>query len=214
MAGVFRDPVGVFCDLASLETLPARALREGLAEIVKAAIIAGPAPFAGLEAIAPEPLRDWPWEDVVEDAVLLKCDIVARDREEHGVRELLNLGHTFGHAIEHASGYRVSHGAAVAIGLRAAGMLAIETGRFSEAEEERVYALLRLLKLPVTIDAALAPSDVLRAMQIDKKTRDGEVRFVLPRAIGDVESGVTAPARTVRGVLAGLSARPPTRKAR
>jgi 3-dehydroquinate synthetase len=132
--------------------------------------------------------------------------IVADDRQEAGIREVLNLGHTFGHALETASGFRISHGVGVALGLRAAGLLALRTGRFSEGEHFRVLGTTALLGMPlrtsIGVDAALA------AMRSDKKKRAGKLRFVLPRTIGDVEYGVEVPERTVRGVLTQLR-RPP-----
>lgn len=208
LAGVFRDPVAVFCEVSALRTLPPRAMREGLAEIVKAAIIEGGDFFELLEELAPHPLRRWPWVRVIEMAVKVKTMTVADDRLERGSRELLNLGHTFAHAIERASGYRVSHGAAVSVGLRAAGLLALRAGRWSEREHLRVLALLTLLGLPLQI--ALEPNEVLAAMSSDKKKRAGRLRFVLPRTIGDVEYGIECDARSVRAVLNRLS-EPPRR---
>ncbi len=207
LAGTFRDPVAVFCDIASLATLPERYLREGLAELVKHGIIEGNDVFESLETLAPHPLRKWPWETVVADSLRIKAMVVGDDRLEAGAREILNLGHTFGHAIETVTNFRVSHGAAVSIGLRAAGLLALRTGRFSSDEHLRVLALLTLLRLPLVsptgdVDALLV------AMTSDKKTRAGALRFVLPRRIGDVEFGITVPARTVRSVLARVHASP------
>jgi 3-dehydroquinate synthase len=206
LAGVFRDPAAVFCDVAALATLPDRALREGLAEVVKAGIIQGGEFFENLEILSPHPFSRWPWVDVIRDAIEVKAVAVAEDPLESGARARLNLGHTFAHAIERASRYRVAHGSAVAVGLRAAGELALRTGRFSEREHLRVLALLALLGLPLhtTVD----PDAVLAAMRADKKRRDGQLRFVLPRAIGDVEYGVECSARTVRAALARVG-RPP-----
>jgi 3-dehydroquinate synthetase len=206
LAGVFRDPVAVFCDISALRTLPPRAMREGLAEIVKAAIIEGGDFFELLEELAAHPLARWPWGQVVEMAVKVKTMTVADDRLESGSRELLNLGHTFAHAIERASRYTVSHGAAVALGLRAAGLLALRTGRWSEREHLRALALLTLLRLP--LQTTLDPSSVFAAMSSDKKKRAGRLRFVLPRGIGDVEYGVECDPRSVRAVLARLSEAP------
>jgi 3-dehydroquinate synthetase len=208
LAGVFRDPVAVFCDVSALRTLPARAMREGLAEIVKAAIIEGGDFFESLEELAPHPLVGWPWARVIDMAVKVKTMTVADDRMEAGQRELLNLGHTFAHAIERASGYRVAHGAAVAVGLRAAGLLALRSGRFSEREHLRVLALLTLLGLP--LQTALEPDAIFTAMASDKKKRGGRLRFVLPRGLGDVEYGVECDPRTVRAVLKRLN-EPPQR---
>jgi 3-dehydroquinate synthetase len=133
--------------------------------------------------------------------------VVRDDRLERGAREVLNLGHTFGHALERVTNYRMSHGSAVSVGLRAAGLLALRTGRFSAEEHLRVLSLLALLRLPL-----VAPTDdidaLFDAMQNDKKARAGTLRFVLPRTIGDVEYGVAAPARSVRAVLSRLGAAP------
>ena len=206
LAGVFADPVAVFCDVTALQTLPAPALRDGLAEIVKAAVVEGDDLFDALEMLSPHPLQRWPWTAIVSAAVKVKTAIVADDREEAGMRELLNLGHTFAHAIERASSYRVRHGAAVALGLRAAGLLALRMGRFSEREHLRVLALIALLKLP--LQTTVDPAAVFEAMQADKKRRGGRLRFVLPRAIGDVEYGVACDDRAVRWVLAQLAKTP------
>ncbi len=206
LAGVFADPVAVFCDVTALETLPPRGLRDGLAEIVKAAVVEGDDLFDALETLSPHPLQRWPWTAIVSSAVKVKTAIVADDREEAGMRELLNLGHTFAHAIERASAYRVRHGAAVALGLRAAGLLALRLGRFSEREHFRVLALLALLQLPV--QTTLDPGAIFDAMRADKKRRGGRFRFVLPRAIGDVEYGVACDDRAVRWVLAQLARTP------
>lgn len=212
LAGSFRDPVGVFSDIGALRSLPRPALREGLAEIVKAAIIEGGDFFEALEELAPHSLASWPWASVVEAAVKVKTMTVADDRFEAGSREVLNLGHTFAHAIELASNYSVTHGSAVAIGLRAAGLLALRTGRFSEAEHLRVLALLALLGLPLR--TKLAPEALVAAMTSDKKRRQGKLRFVLPRAIGDVEYGVECSPRTLRTALARLSEEPERFRAR
>jgi 3-dehydroquinate synthetase len=207
LAGAFRDPAAVFCDTDALATLGERHLREGLAELVKHGIIEGDEVFDALETLAPHPLRKWPWESVVADSLRIKAMIVSDDKHEAGAREILNLGHTFGHAIEAVTNFRTSHGEAVSIGLRAAGLLAMRTGRFSPEEHLRVLSLLTLLRLPL-----VAPTDdvdaLLAAMATDKKTRAGTLRFVLPRTIGDVEYGVTVPTRSIRSVLGRMSAPP------
>lgn len=202
LAGCFRDPAGVFCHTAALRTLPRRALREGLAEIVKAAIIEGGELFERLEEYSAHPLRRWAWTDLIAAAIKVKTMAVADDRLEAGAREVLNLGHTFAHAIERASEYRVTHGEAVALGLRAAGLLALLTGRFSEGEQLRVLTLLALFGL--LLHTPLEPDAIVAAMQHDKKKRQGRLRFVLPRAIGDVEYGVECATPSVRAVLRRL----------
>jgi len=201
LAGAFRDPLAVFCDVTSLATLPEKQLREGLAEVVKHGIIEGDEVFDSLETLAPHALRKWPWETVVADSLRVKAMFVAEDRLEAGSREILNLGHTFGHAIERVTNFRISHGDAVSIGLRAAGLLALRTDRFSGDEHLRVLSLLALLGLPLSAPAAADADALLAAMLHDKKTRAGTLRFVLPRTIGDVEYGVTVPTRAVRAVI-------------
>jgi 3-dehydroquinate synthetase len=206
LAGAFKNPVAVFCPVGALQTLPFSKLREGLAEVVKAAIVEGEPLFDALEELAPHPFRQWPWTGLIAAAIKVKTAIVAGDERESGPREVLNLGHTFAHAIERASDYRIAHGAAVALGLRAAGLLALRTGRFSESEHLRVLALLALLGMPLRTTAD--PGAVFSAMRADKKRRDGRFRFVLPRAIGMVEYGVECADRPVRNVLKRLQQTP------
>jgi len=207
LAGAFRDPVAVFCDLDVLSGLPERQWREGLAEVVKHGIIEGDEVFASLERLAPHALRRWPMEAVVAESVRVKAMFVAEDRLERGARETLNLGHTVAHGIEAASGYRLSHGSAVAVGLRAAGMLALRTGRFSRDEHLRVLSLLALLRLPL-FAPGIDPDAIRAAMGSDKKARGGRLRFVLPNKIGDVERGVEVPPATLRAVLRRLGEPP------
>jgi 3-dehydroquinate synthase len=202
ISGLFRDPVAVFAHINALETLPYRQIREGLAEVLKAAVIEGDEFFESLETLAPHPFWRWPWLEMVGQAVKVKTMIVADDREEAGIRELLNLGHTFAHALETASNYRISHGVGVALGLRAAGLLALRTGRFSEEEHLRVLATIALLGMPLS--TSVDPAAAFAAMQSDKKKRNGKLRFVLPRSVGDVEYGVEVHDRVVKAVLSQL----------
>ena len=204
--GAYADPIAVFAHLKSLRTLPYRHLREGLAEVVKHAVIADGRLLDLIEALAPHPFAVWPWETVVADAVKVKTAIVAEDPAEQHVRERLNLGHTFAHGIEAASAYRVTHGAAVAIGLRAAGLLALRAGYFSRNEHLRVLSLLALLRLPWS--TAESPSAILTAMKADKKRRRGRLRFVLPRSFGDIACGVEVAEEDVRAVLRRIRQRP------
>ena len=210
LAGVFADPQAVFCDVGALRTLPYRHLREGLAEILKAGIIEGGDLFEALEVLAPHPFHKWPWETVVADSVAVKTMIVNDDRHERGARETLNLGHTFGHAIERASAFGVPHGAGVAVGLRAAGLLAMRTNGFPAADHLRVLALLALLNLPMC--TSQRPENVLSAMGADKKRRAGRLRFVLPRKIGDVEYGVEAGKAAILAVLQRCTSPPGVRE--
>ncbi len=198
LVGSFCDPLAVFCHVDALRSLPNRFLREGLAEMVKHAIIEGNEAFESLETLAAHPFSKWPWEVVIADSIKVKTMIVNDDRVERGCRETLNLGHTFGHAIELASHHRISHGAALSVGLRAAGLLALRTGRFSKAEHLRVLTLLTLLKMPLRTRESVV--NIIACMGSDKKKREGKLRFVLPRAIGDVEFGINVPKVKVRAV--------------
>jgi 3-dehydroquinate synthetase len=212
LAGVFADPVGVFCEIDALRTLPERGLREGLAEIVKAAVIEGGEFFELLEELSGHSMRRWPWAEVIGAAIKVKTMAVADDRLEAGSRATLNLGHTFAHAIERASNYALTHGEAVALGLRAAGLLALRTGRFSRDDHLRVLTLLALGGLP--LQTTLAPERIAAAMSNDKKKRGGKLAFVLPARIGDVEYGIACSPRSVRAVLQRLNAPPETFRAR
>lgn len=210
LVGVFSDPVAVFAHVDALQTLPLRALREGLAEVLKAAIIDGGAFFDGLEELAAFPFSAWPWVDIIARAAQTKINLVAADRTEQGVRERLNLGHTFAHGIETAGGYRITHGAAVALGLRAAGAVACKLRRFPQAQYLRVQALLLLLGMP--LQTSLDTDAIMLAMRSDKKRRGEHLRFVLPRAIGNVGYGVRVPDALVRQALEELHA--PARESR
>ena len=189
LAGAFADPVAVVSDVRALETLPAAQIREGLGEMVKHAVLDGEEAFAQLERWASEPFERWPWAELIERNVGVKTAVVARDRLELGDRELLNLGHTFAHAFERDSRYALSHGNAVALGLRAAGIAARTWGPWSDRDQQRLVALLRALELPTSY-GGLDAGGVLSAMRADKKRREGRLRFVLPRALGDVVSGI------------------------
>ncbi|MBV8689238.1 MAG: 3-dehydroquinate synthase, partial [Candidatus Eremiobacteraeota bacterium] len=210
LAGTIHQPIAVFCEIAALRTLPYARLREGLAEVVKAAMIEGGEFFSLLEEVAAFPFPAWPWADVIAEAVKVKTMHVADDAVEPGARDVLNLGHTFGHAIERASGYRVAHGAAVAVGLRAAGLAALATGRFSRREHGRVLTLLALLGLPLRTRAE--SGEVLDCISVDKKRRQGRPRFVLPLAIGDVERDIELSPRVLRRVIAACVTPPSARE--
>jgi 3-dehydroquinate synthase len=213
LAGAFRDPIAVFAAVETLDTLPLRQLREGLGEVVKHAVLEGEDAFARLEELAPFSLREWPWQEIIAESIRIKAMVVADDRLESGSRELLNLGHTFAHGFEYATNYRISHGAAVSLGLRAAGLLALKRKMFSRDEHLRMLSLLALLKLPL-YDEGFEVNAVLEGMAADKKARDGSLRFVLPHAIGDVDFGVTAPIGAVRSVVERLTAPPGAREFR
>lgn len=208
LIGAFHQPVLVVADTATLDTLPAREFRAGYAEVVKYGLIGDAAFFSWLEAN---------WRDVFaggparEHAVAVSCRakaaIVARDERETGERQLLNLGHTFGHALEAACGFseRLLHGEAVAAGLALAVGFSARQGLIKPAEAERVIRHLAEVGLPTRVaDIPGGLPDVDRLMDLiaqDKKVKRGMLTFILVRDIGAafVEAGVDA--REVRTFL-------------
>ena len=206
--GAFHQPSGVWIDTETLATLPPRELRCGLAEVVKYGVILDARFFADLERDAgaildygPDALRR-----IVSRSCRLKAEVVAKDeREETGLRAVLNFGHTIGHAVEAASGYggAFRHGEAVAVGMAAECRLAERIGWIGPETTARVSALIDRFGLPVAAPG-LDPSALLDAMARDKKNQKGKVRFVLPRALGRVEL-TDAPAEAdLRAVLSEM----------
>jgi 3-dehydroquinate synthase len=208
LVGAFYQPGFVLCDLDTLETLPARELHAGLAEVIKYGIIYDAGLFARLEADMPKLLkRDAPaLADVVARCCEIKAEVVGQDETESGQRAILNFGHTIGHAIEATAGYgKFLHGEAVAIGSVAAARLSQRVLGLPEDDVRRIATLFQQASLPTSIKLSTSQrAKVLRAMTLDKKAVAGEVKFVLARRIGQVEFGQNAPAEMVAGVLAEL----------
>ncbi len=186
LIGAFHQPAAVITDTDTLTTLPERELRAGFAEIVKAALIADAGFFAWLEANAARLLsRDAAaLGHAIRRACEIKAAIVAEDEREQGRRALLNLGHSFGHAIEAGAGYgRVLHGEAVATGLVLAAELSARTGRLPGGDALRIREILSSAGLPVD-PPRLGRARMLEAMGMDKKVAGGRLRLVLLEAIG------------------------------
>jgi 3-dehydroquinate synthase len=186
MIGAFHQPLAVVADTASLETLPAREYAAGLAEVAKYGAIFDEEFLAWLETNV-DKLRE---RDpaclalAIRRSCEIKAEIVARDERETGVRALLNFGHTFGHAIESASGYgQVLHGEAVAAGMALAARLSARQGRIREADAERLVALLERLGLNVAAPR-FDPDVWLRFMGRDKKNEAGRITLILLDALG------------------------------
>jgi 3-dehydroquinate synthase len=206
MVGAFWQPIGVVIDTAVLDTLPVREYRAGLAEVVKYGVILDAdfftyleANIAGLNARDPEVLRE-----IVARSCELKAQVVSRDeREETGLRAVLNYGHTFCHAFETLTGYgTLLHGEGVAIGMMCAARLAERLGRIDGSIAERQHRLLTALGLPVATPQ-VDEDDVLRVMNRDKKVEHGRLRFVLPTKMGHVELVDGVPADEVIAALRG-----------
>lgn len=189
LAGSFHAPALVLCDLKTLDTLPKKQMRNGLAEIIKMAVIGKPELFSFIELHSKTILLAKQRETLVTalcEAVRLKSDIVEKDEKETGLREALNLGHTFAHGLECVTGYRtLLHGEAVALGLLAAAHLAVNLSLCDTALPVRIRTLLQQVGLPVKLPG-IGISQVIDSMTRDKKIRSGTLRFVLPRGIGSV----------------------------
>jgi 3-dehydroquinate synthase len=180
LVGAFHPPAGVLCDLDSLDTLPADDLVAGLAEVVKCGFIADPAILDLVEstpAAAQDP-HSPVLAELIERAVRVKARVVGADLRESGLREILNYGHTLGHAIEKRERYAWKHGHAVAVGLIFAAELSRLAGRLDDRTAARHRGALDLLGLPTGYDKAAWP-DLLAAMRLDKKTRADTLRFVV-----------------------------------
>jgi 3-dehydroquinate synthase len=192
LIGAFHQPSAVLADTATLATLPVRELRAGLAEVIKYGLICDAPFFDWLEAnmdrlLAADPAA---LAHVVQRSCEIKAQIVGVDEREQGDRALLNLGHTFGHAVESATHYtRWLHGEAIGAGLLMAAAMSQECGLIEAAPVDRLRQLLERVGLPVKIDG-VPPGVALEHMRIDKKVQSGRMRLVLLRAIGD--SFVTA----------------------
>jgi 3-dehydroquinate synthase len=180
LVGAFHPPSGVLCDLSTLDTLPADDLRAGLAEVIKCGFIADPAILDLVEAdpaAAADPAHA-ALRELVERAIQVKADVVGQDLRESGRREILNYGHTFGHAIEKVEGYRWKHGHAVAVGLVYIAALARRAGRLDDATAARHESVLRSVGLPVRYSGA-DWTDLHTAMRVDKKARGARIRLVV-----------------------------------
>ncbi len=190
LVGAFHQPAAVIADTDTLATLPERELRAGFAEVIKYGALGDAAFFAWLEEHA-EALITRQAEllaEAIERCCRHKAAIVARDETEQGERALLNLGHTFGHAIEVEAGYgTVLHGEAVGIGMCCAARLSTAMGMAPAAHAHRLEALLRCFGLPTAVPSTLDPQRLLAAMQLDKKAVSGRLRLVLWRGIGAAE---------------------------
>ncbi len=204
MIGAFHQPALVLADMDTLATLPPRELRAGLAEVIKHGFIRD-ADFVGwLEAYVPDLLaldRD-ALAKAVARSVEIKAEIVARDEREEGERALLNFGHTFGHAIETGVGYgEWLHGEAVAAGMAMAADLSRRLGVLTGADVERLRTLLLRAGLPVEAPA-LPARRLLELMSVDKKAKDGRLRFILLERIGAACVRADVPAAAVEETLA------------
>lgn len=189
LIGAFYQPKFVLIDVALLQTLPRRDIRAGLIEVIKHGVIMDAPLFdqieANLDAILN--LERAILIDVISRSCEDKAKIVANDERESGVRETLNYGHTFGHALEALTGYNTyRHGEAVAIGMNCAAQLAINLGMMDSADGTRQRKLLKRAELPVHFPPQISPEKLIEKMYLDKKTKRERLRLILPVRIGEV----------------------------
>jgi 3-dehydroquinate synthase len=191
LIGAFHQPVLVLADTALLDTLPERQFRAGYAEVVKYGLLGDPGFFAWLEANWRELFAGGAArEHAIAVSCRMKAAIVARDEREHGERALLNLGHTFGHALEAAAGFsdRLLHGEAIALGMTLAFAFSAKRGLLPRSEAERVERHLAAVGLPIHLSSVPGgPPDADRLMELiaqDKKVKRGRLTFILARAVG------------------------------
>ncbi len=197
LIGLFNQPEKVYLDIAAWQTLPQRQVISGLAETIKHACLASSELFDYLESNMERLLAvdKEACEHIAEENCKIKYEVVMKDERESGLREVLNLGHTVGRAVETVSEYKLLHGEAVAIGLVAEVKLACKLGYVTAEEKDGVIALLAKAQLPVAIPDYINREDLVKKLYTDKKVRDGKLRFVIQKGIGDVvefEPGVFA----------------------
>jgi 3-dehydroquinate synthase len=207
LVGAFKQPELVLIDPTVLATLPPAEFRAGLAEVIKHGIIDAPALFealekggsgAGVQGSKGEITYSMAW--LLAEAIMVKVRVVQADPFEQGRRAVLNLGHTFGHAFEQLSNYEIRHGEGVAMGLVCAARLAARLGYCSAETSARIGALLQHVGLPAEPPPYPA-ADVWAAMFTDKKRQGNTLRFILPRAIGEVDIFPNIEAAEVQAIL-------------
>lgn len=189
LIGSFHQPLAVWIDPAALDTLPEREYRAGMYEVIKAGVIrdAGLFRFLAEQSSGALARRPEAVDRIIADSVRMKAEVVTADEREHGLRSILNFGHTFGHALEAETGYtRFLHGEAVAFGMRAAVYLGRTTGHLSA---EDAVGILRLIEAygPIPPLDSIRAENLLARLVHDKKTLRGTVRFVVPVRIGEVQ---------------------------
>lgn len=188
LIGLFNQPEKVYLDIATWKTLPARQVSSGLAETIKHACIASKDLFDYLDTHINEILNIDPiaCEHIANENCRIKYEVVMKDERESGLREILNLGHTVGRAIETVSEYKLLHGEALSIGLAAEVKLAYKMGYMTGAQRDSVIALLKKACLPTNIPDYIDREKLVKKLYTDKKVKNGQLRFVIQNGIGDV----------------------------
>lgn len=199
LVGAFHHPLRVICDPDILRSLPLVEYRNGLAEMTKIAAALDGRLFRKLEreaaALARRDIQSL--TPVLHECVALKASVIRHDERDTGLRASLNLGHTIGHAIEQATGFRIPHGKAVALGLSVESRIAARRGMLSTSERNRLLNLLHGFRLPVTMPRAISIHAVLHSMHLDKKATSTGPSFVLLNGMGSCAIGVMVSDREV-----------------
>ncbi|MBE9188953.1 3-dehydroquinate synthase [Gloeocapsopsis crepidinum LEGE 06123] len=192
LIGAFHQPKLVLIDPQVLQTLPEREFRAGMAEVIKYGVIWDAELFEQMEKCDRLDQFRYLSENLLQEILVRSCqakaDVVSKDEKEAGLRAVLNYGHTIGHAVESLTGYRVvNHGEAVAIGMVAAGQLAVNLGLWEQESQNRQLALIQKAGLPTKLPDGIDLDAIVDTLQTDKKVKAGKVRFVLPTLIGVVK---------------------------
>ena len=212
LIGAFHQPRLVLIDPQVLGTLPPREFRAGMAEVIKYGVIWDADLFEQLEAAKRLDQQRYVSEELLQTILTHSCQakahVVSQDEKEAGLRAILNYGHTIGHAVESLTGYRVvNHGEGVAIGMVAAGQIAVELGLWDSDSAERQQVLLEKTGLPTQLPTGLETEAILETLQTDKKVKSGKVRFVLPTKIGAAIVTDQANDSVIRKVLSRIASR-------
>ncbi len=207
LVGAFHQPSLIVADTATLRSLPEREFRSGLAEVIKYGIITDPVLFRRLElrmkSILQRDPRELAW--IIHRCCSIKARVVARDEHEtQGLRATLNFGHTLGHGIESAAHYALLHGEAIALGMIGATRLSREMQGLSSQAANRIEHLIQSAGLPTHLKLPLPNSRILATMRLDKKAVQGQICFVLARAIGSVSTGIPVSKTVIFRTLSGL----------
>jgi 3-dehydroquinate synthase len=209
LVGAFHQPRAVLVDPDVLRTLPPRDVRGGLAEVAKYGVIADEPLFEFMETNtdACRAGESAALARCIADSAACKARVVSADEREGGLRAILNYGHTAGHAVEKAAGYRkLRHGEAVAIGMIAAARIGQRMGITPADAVRRIEALVTALGLPSRVPSGITVDQLIGTMAFDKKAKGGSVKWVMATRIGAVQTGVEPPLEIVRSVLEGMGA--------
>ena len=209
LIGAIHHPALIIADVEALESLPAKELRQGYAEIIKHAIIRDAEMFRALSSRAKPPVRLGPRDDgfvaLIRRNIAIKARIVMADaREISGERALLNFGHTVGHAIERATDFKIPHGDCISVGIAAACAISLKRAGLSSKERDDVVSLLKQFELPTQLPTAVDREKIAAALAHDKKFVGGRIRFVVTPKIGEAHVSSNVTMEDIREAISAL----------